>query len=338
MHHVWMKDGAHTRGSARATGLLLAAAGGYLSSACAARQFVVEPVTREIPPGAVTDHVVVVSIDGLRPDAIRAFGATTLQRLMQGGSYTLDARTIGLSKTLPSHTSMLTGELEDEHNILWNTDKTDTHGTIEIPTVFGIARQHGFHTAAFFSKAKFNHLEVAGTLDHSQAPDGKRPWSADRTVGDVERYLSTQRPNLLFIHIGEPDYAGHLGGWMSWLYARAVRRADMALNRIVAAADRSYGRGEYTLIVTADHGGHDRTHGTTAPEDVTIPWIAFGEGVRDGTKLPVGIRTVDTAATALWLLGLVPTTEWTGVPVRAAFTDAARAAADTARVPRTLSR
>lgn len=338
MRHITMNGATRADRRSGRAGLLAVAAISSLSVACAARQFTIEPVTRVTPTGAVTDHVVVVSIDGLRPDAIRAFGALTLQRLMKGGSYTLDARTIGLSKTLPSHTSMLTGELEDEHNILWNTDETESHGTIEIPTVFGIARQHGFHTAAFFSKAKFNHLKVAGTLDHSQAPDGRRPWSADRTVGDVERYLATQRPNLLFVHIGEPDYAGHLAGWMSWWYARAVRRADAALNRIVAAADGAYGRGEYTLIVTADHGGHERTHGTTAPADVTIPWIAFGEGVRDGKKLPAGIRTVDTAATVLWLLGLSPTTEWTGVPVRAAFSDAARAAADTARAEPAPSR
>ena len=297
---------------------------------CVQRPFTMSPVTRSTPNGAVTDHVIVVSVDGLRPDAIARFGATTIERLMHAGSYTLDARTVTLSKTLPSHTSMLTGELVDEHGIVWNSDETDTRGTVEIPTVFGIARQHGFHTAAFFSKAKFNHLEVEGTLDHSQAPDGRRPWSADRTLTDVERYLVTQRPNLLFVHIGEPDYAGHQLGWMSWWYGRAVRTADAAVGRLVVAADRAYGAGRYTLILTADHGGHDRTHGSEAAEDVTIPWIANGRGVEGGTTLPAGIRTVDTAATVLWLLGLEPTTQWTGMPVRAAFTNAARAMADTA--------
>jgi predicted AlkP superfamily pyrophosphatase or phosphodiesterase len=298
---------------------------------CVQPPFTIAPVTRDTPEGAVTNHVVVVSVDGLRPDAIARFGAVTMQRLMRTGSYTLDARTITLSKTLPSHTSMLTGELPEEHGIVWNSDETDTHGTIQIPTIFSVARQHGFHTAAFFSKAKFNHLEPEGTLDHTQAPNGRR-WSADRTVGDVEQYLVTQRPNLLFVHIGEPDYAGHLLGWMSWWYARAVRSADAAVSRIVAAADRAYGVGNYTLILTADHGGHGRTHGTDAPEDVTIPWVAHGRGVREGVTLSSGIRTVDTAATVLWLLGLAPTTEWTGVPVRAAFTDEAQATADAARL------
>src|SRR5947199_8963276 len=59
--------------------------------------------------GRITDHVIVVSIDGLRPDAIDKFHARTLQRLMHEGRYSLHAQTIKLSLTLPSHTSVLTG-------------------------------------------------------------------------------------------------------------------------------------------------------------------------------------------------------------------------------------
>jgi len=153
---------------------------------CARPPFTTSALTRATPNGAVTNHVIVVSVDGLRPDAIARFNAVTISRLMRGGSHSLDARTITLSKTLPSHTSMLTGELAEEHGVVWNSDQTDVRGTVEIPTVFSIARLKGFHTAAFFSKAKFNHLAPEGTLDHSQAPEGARPWSADRTLTDVE--------------------------------------------------------------------------------------------------------------------------------------------------------
>lgn len=52
--------------------------------------------------------MLLISIDGLRPDAIERFGASTLQRFIKQGSYTLAASTI-TSKRLPSHTSMLTG-------------------------------------------------------------------------------------------------------------------------------------------------------------------------------------------------------------------------------------
>lgn len=278
--------------------------------------------------GAVTDHVVIVSVDGLRPDAIARFKAATIGRLVDEGSHSLTATTINPSKTLPSHTSMLTGEGPEEHGISWNTNETHSHSHVAVPTVFGLARERGLGTAAFFSKGKFNHLEVPGSLDYTQAPNGNGRWSAERTIHDVERYLRAARPNLLFVHIAEPDYAGHFWGWMSWMYGRAVKTADAAVARLIAASDRAFGAGNYTFLLTADHGGHGRSHGSDRPEDVTIPWIAWGEGVRAGTTLPDGIRTMDTAGTALWLLGITAPDGWTGIPVRDAFTEPAQMAAD----------
>ena len=61
-------------------------------------------------------------------------------------------------------------------------------------------------------------------------------------------------------------------------YARAVRKADAAVGRLLAAADTAFGAGNYSIIVTADHGGHGRDHGSDRLEDVTIPWIAWGRG------------------------------------------------------------
>jgi predicted AlkP superfamily pyrophosphatase or phosphodiesterase len=268
----------------------------------------------------LSEHVLVVSIDGLRPDAIERFGARTLQRLMREGSYSLQATTILPSTTLPSHTSMLTGTEPEEHGVLWNREELDAHGHVATPTIFAAAKSAGFETAAFFSKAKFVHLAVPGTLDHVEAPSawpGK--WLADRTVDAVERYLEQHRPNLLFVHLAEPDFAGHLAGWMSAPYGWAVQRADRELGELLEAAESAYGAGNYTVIVTADHGGHGRGHGSDDPRDVTIPWIAWGRGVAGGELAP-GIRTVDTAATALWLLGLPAAEVATGAPVRSAFT------------------
>src|SRR5688572_15415303 len=163
------------------------------------------------PMARVSKHVVIVSIDGLRPDAISAFGAKNLQRLMREGSYTLKAQTILPSKTLPSHTSMLTGVDVDDHGINWNSDQTDDHGHVDVPTVFALAKQAGYTTAAFFSKTKFHHLEVPASLDHVRSPQGgllTSRFTWDRTVRMVEDYLehTADAPNLMFVHIGEPDY------------------------------------------------------------------------------------------------------------------------------------
>ena len=94
------------RRQVQGAGLALLAA--TVTTACSAHYVVSRPIdlARIVAPGpSLTSNVVLVSIDGLRPDAITTFAAPTLQRLMREGSYTLTASTINPSKTLPSHTS-----------------------------------------------------------------------------------------------------------------------------------------------------------------------------------------------------------------------------------------
>jgi predicted AlkP superfamily pyrophosphatase or phosphodiesterase len=270
--------------------------------------------------GRVTDHVVVISIDGLRPDAIEKYNAPTIQRLMREGRYSLTAQTISTSLTLPSHTSMLTGVGADVHGITWNSDKTKEKGYVPVPTIFGLAHESGFSTAAFFSKTKFGALEVPATLDYARMPSSgiNSIFPQSRTVGFLHDYLSNANPNLVFVHLMEPDFVGHQFGWMGHMYGMAVREADLGVAHVLREADARFGRGRYTVILTADHGGHGHSHGTTDPRDMTIPWVVWGAGVQPGDTLS-GIRTMDTAATVLWLLGVDAPQNWVGRPVSNAF-------------------
>jgi arylsulfatase A-like enzyme len=215
---------------------------------------------------------------------------------------------------------MLTGVLPEQHGVVWNTVMTRRTNRIPQGTVFGVARARGYVTAAFFSKPKFQPLQLEGSLDYSQAPGGWfGGWRSGKTVTDVERYLSTAKPNLLFVHLSDPDFAGHSSGWMSDTYGRAVHETDASLTRLIAASEATFGSGNYTLLVTADHGGHDRDHGSEDPRDVIIPWIAWGRGVKPSQLPDDTVRTMDTASTVLWLLGVDEPTEWAGSPVSAAF-------------------
>ncbi len=286
------------------------------------------------PEARLTPHVLVVSIDGLRPDAITTFNAPTLRRLTVEGSYTFAASTITPSKTLPSHTSMLTGLDPEQHGVLWNTPATAKKDLVDKRTVFGLARAHGYRTAAFYSKSKFQPLQQPGTLDYSQAPGGWfGRWDSARTVGDVETYLATANPNLLFVHLGDVDRAGHASGWMSPQYGRAVEAVDAALGRLLTAVEGAFGKAEYTVIVTADHGGHGNDHGSADPRDVLIPWVTWGRAVKPGHLQSTGIRTMDTAATVAWLLGLDKPESWVGMPVQDAFMAATPAVATTTPPP-----
>ncbi len=70
----------------------------------------------------VVEHVIIVSIDGLRPDMMLRNNTPVMRSLMRGGSYTMWARTTEVSITLPSHVSMLTGVVPERHAIWWNIE------------------------------------------------------------------------------------------------------------------------------------------------------------------------------------------------------------------------
>lgn len=79
-------------------------------------------------------RVVAISVDGLNPNAIRTLGASgapNFHRLIREGAVTLNARTAReQTRTLPNHTSMLTGRRIDArsggHGITMNSDTGTT--------------------------------------------------------------------------------------------------------------------------------------------------------------------------------------------------------------------
>ena len=61
----------------------------------------------------------------------------------------------------------------------------------------------------------------------------------------------------------------------------------------------------------ADHGGHERSHGSTLPEDMTIPFFFFGPAFQGGKELS-GLSLLDIAPTIASLMGIAPDSDWEG--------------------------
>jgi predicted AlkP superfamily pyrophosphatase or phosphodiesterase len=283
------------------------------------------------------EHVFIFSIDGGKPAAIGQSAMPVLKRLAAEGAYTWDATTIFPSITLPSHTSMLTGVTPEKHHILWNSWKP-RKGVVGVPTIFAEAKKAGFSTAMFVGKEKFRHLLQPGTVDEFEfgpnpvvqngAPivktaSAKTPstFPARIVALTAARYIVERKPNLCFIHFPDPDTAGHKHGWGSPQQLKALADVDAALGEVLQAIDSAGIQQDSVLIITADHGGHRRTHGSKRPEDMHIPWIAWGKNVKRDYSITAPVNTCDTAATALWLLDVPCPDFLDGRPVTSAFAD-----------------
>lgn len=301
------------------------------------------------PPAA--RHVVAISIDGLRADVVTRLGPgrlPNLHRLLREGAGTLEARNlVEATITLPNHTSMLTGRpirLDlGGHGIAVNDDRGGTvHDAAGgyVPSVFDVVHDAGLETALYATKPKFDLLdrtwdERHGAEDGTGADDGRdkittyRLMSPSGAAAAVAGELASADPAAFtFLHLRNPDSAGHEKGWMSAAYLRAVREADRLVGEVLAAIDASPERGADTIVVlTADHGGRRDDHSTvTRPENYRIPFLVWGAGVPAGVELydlnagsrqdpgrdripyggPQPIRNGEVANLALDLLGLPP--------------------------------
>lgn len=193
--------------------------------------------------------VVLISVDGLNPAAIRergtrtSSGAPTFAALTRDAVGTLEARsTLEQTNTLPNHSSMLTGRPvagPTGTGVVFNSDNGETLRASAgqyVPGVFDVVHDHGLPTALFAEKDKFQFLVRSwdasnGAEDVTGVDDGRRKIDevliapAAQLLPAVERRLRSGRGGLIFLHVAAPDYAGHATGFMSPRYLDAVDTA-----------------------------------------------------------------------------------------------------------------
>lgn len=264
------------------------------------------------PPARLADRVVVVSIDGLRPDAISS-RTRTLRHLRTHGAAALRADTIESSSTLPSHASMLSGVDVDQHGLDFNGWRPE-EGRIRVPSVFSIARSEGLSTSLIVAKRKLEHL-----VNDGDAEVFRTGGMFCRRVNELALpHLRTAAAGVHFVHYSDVDAAGHRHGWMSPEYLRAVRRADGCVRDLLETLTARGDLDRTLVVVTADHGGHGRSHGSARRVDRRIPWMAYGGPAQAGASIE-RVDTRDTAATVLEALGLPRPSTMDGRPILAAL-------------------
>jgi predicted AlkP superfamily pyrophosphatase or phosphodiesterase len=269
------------------------------------------PTITQTPQPAIR-RVIILSIDGLRPEAIELAPMPNLLALMKTSAYSLTAQTTRPSSTLPAHASMLTGSCPSKHGVDWN-DYIPENGVAQGTDLFDLAHAAGLQTVMYVGKEKLRQVTDATSIDRFVYINDRDKVIMQNLLADFPMDFG-----VLFIHFATTDDMGEVYGWLSPKQLSVVFRADEAIGELLAALEPYGLRDETLLIITADHGGHDTTHGTSRPEDMTIPWIASGPRIQAG-ELTQSVYTMDTAATSAYALGLPIPADWDGVPVLEAF-------------------
>ncbi len=278
------------------------------------------------------DNVVIIMVDGLRPDALKQAKVPNLDGLIKRGASTMKAQTVEPSLTLPAFASMMSGLPVEQHGVDWN-EYDPPRGFIKAPTLFEIASFNGSKWgAAFLNKEKLLHvIKQDRRLLLNVCSINEQGCNAKKIASDVIASYKTAtegKPALFVVHLADADTAGHDQGWMSTPYVKAVEEVDRAIGTLLKGFKDLGLYDRTTFIVTADHGGHAKTHGTLMSEDVTIPWIAAGPGIKAGHEIKQPVSLIDTAATVMRAFGITDYyVEWKSRAIEEIFVDRATAPA-----------
>ena len=249
--------------------------------------------------------VILISIDGMRADGVQVCGNPYVEQLKKIGSYTFGAKTVFPSVTLPCHMSMFHSVTPERHGITTNTYMPQVR---PVNGLFEQIKMSGKCSAMYYGWEPLRDISRPGSLI---AAEYINAYSFEHTDGmltdNAISYVKKAKPDFVFLYMVETDEkGGHDSGWMSETYLDYISHAISNATRVIEEVGD-----EYTVIITADHGGHDRGHGTDMDEDMTIPMFFVGDEFEAGKEL-ADVSILDLAPTIAKILDVPTAREWEG--------------------------
>ena len=249
--------------------------------------------------------VLMVLGDGMRPDYMA--NVPTAQKWMAASACTLRAKTVFPSVTLPCHMSLFHSVEPSRHGV---TTNLYTPQVRPINGLFDVLKAAGKRCAFFYSWEQLRDISRPGSLMRSSCYynyDCPFDELDRKTTNEAIDYINARKPDFTFLYQISPDGAGHTYGWGSPEYQTSIEQVWDNIDRIAATLEP-----EDVLIVLADHGGHERTHGWDIQEDMTIPVLLHGAPFQAGGDLGEDVSIIDIAPTITKLLGVAPDPDWEG--------------------------
>jgi predicted AlkP superfamily pyrophosphatase or phosphodiesterase len=254
------------------------------------------------------NKVLIIGIDGCRPDALLAAQTPNMDALWKDGAYSFKARTDEISSSGPAWSAMLIGVWHQKHNVLNN--EYEDPDLAHYPHFFHRVRQEKPELKTY---SVANWGPIHKILQEGDATYETSMLSDARVAKKVAYLLKSKEVDVMFVQLDEVDGAGHSHDYSvdSPKYLEAIEKVDRHVERMVSALDKrsSIDKENWLIILSSDHGGSNFGHGKSIPEHMTVFFIASGESAKKG-EITKEVGVVDVAVTALYHLGIPAIASW----------------------------
>ncbi len=322
---LWQSRVQGVRHAERRTG------GAVLRQAVLRRVLLRQPMLREQPARRAMTRVIMVALDGLRPDMLDPVLTPNLAALAASGTRFANARSVFPSETRVAMVAntlfdaavapdrLLRTKLVEDVMALAAGAESPLQRSSLAERMAPFAMRFALVSAGTAGAARLLHpaadrlgafrwnVEDAGGATAAAVRDALGP-TPDAAVPNIprvefagrvllEHVLPRHRPDVALLWLSEPDVSFHWGGLRAEHTLRALRAADMVLGRIVAWRDAQPDAQDIAIIVLSDHG-HVTGRGKRCLR-TELQRAGFRAGT--GMAADVDVVVAPAAAPGLWL-------------------------------------
>jgi len=248
-------------------------------------------------------HLVFIGLDGWGGSYTSRAEMPTAKRMMAAGSFTLKARCIMPSNSLPNWLALFNGT-PPEH--------IDSE---QYPSIFTIINNSEHAGKAVF----FYEWSELGDICTDDVSEKQTILSDMESAQKIGAYIKETKPVFTAVVFNEPDSIGHNHRWGSEQYYAKLGELDSYI-AIIEQAVKDAGIYDNTIFVlSSDHGGTFWGHGFNLIKQRRIPLVVYGAGIKEGYVIPASKSICDIAPTMAFILGLDIPLEWKGKPIMEIF-------------------
>ena len=228
--------------------------------------------------GQLQKKVLIIGIDGIRTDAFIQAQTPNLDALITNGIYSPNALNDDITISGPGWSAILCGVWSEKHLVTSNDFTINDYENY--PSLF----RHAEEFDSNINTLSICHWDPINDYIIQNDVDFKLNVSTDAAVSSqAASYISSNDPDLIFLHFDDVDHAGHSFGFDPNVsqYMSAIETTDTHIIPIINAIEQrpNYANEDWLILVTSDHGGIGNSHGGTTIEEREVPFIASGNNV-----------------------------------------------------------
>lgn len=283
-----------------------------------------------------------IGVDGVLQKCLNKSNHSVFDSFKANGSYTFKARTAietisapGWSNILCGMSTAVSGVYDNDWKAPWvygNSNPLSTINNSKLPCIFDHlkAKNNNIRTGYITDWEWFVNLSNVGypkSIDYDfycnteNYPIEKFAECDFKGLKKVKSIIESKDFDYLFYYIGAVDEQGHATGFCSDNYIKMLTIANNIIESIFSSLKKAEIFEETVIIWNTDHGASYLTtnHGDQTDENLLVPWMIRGPGIKKGYEIRQPVKNLDTPAVISKLLNVEKNILWESQDIEEIF-------------------